>query len=196
MASGLVRIHAKGLHPTTRRADGRQVESLASQTLRRHFKQFACMGQQREFDMLGWCIRNQSRTCTTISGSRALGLILRGMIRKSIPAPPRAGGSVLPDPQRTAARGSCASVCFSPRTRLQQSATKPSSKSSTNSIGASHLIGSVEGARAGRRLESDRSQAREVVDRDMTPHSGTVRAASALLTEKTWERNYELDVFD
>ena len=109
-------------------------------------KQFACMGNSAEFDMLAMAYRDVGRgTSPTPLGSSTVRTHLPLGRFLSIPARSRAGSGLFHDSARAARRGASAHRHASrPRTLLRRNARRQSSRSSINSTAARTCITSVE----------------------------------------------------
>ena len=129
-------------------------------------QQFACMGNSAEFEMLRMVYPGSVEEHARPSlGSRAVGPHLPCGRFVPIPARPRAGSRVLADPEGAARRGSPAHRHAARRAHASSETRRSHlrDRQSTQSRLAPHRLG--RRARAGRRPESDRRQAREVSDR-------------------------------
>ena len=188
----LNRIHAKGYTDNVVELMVGKLNRLPVDT-QEALKQFACMGNSAEFDMLANGLREVGRgTSPTPLGSSTDRTYLPLGRFLSLPARSRAGSSLFHDSARAACRGAsahrhasrCAHPCGETRggdIRDRQS-TQPR-------LSPHHLC---RGPRAGRRPESDRGPARENLDRIRLGAQVSQGRPSALLTEETWERNYPL----
>ena len=129
-------------------------------------QQFACMGNSAEFEMLRMVYPGSVEDMHDASlGGRAVRPHLSCGRFVSIPARPRAGSRVLADPEGAARRGSPAHRHAARRAHTSGETRRSHlrDRQSTQSRLAPHRLG--RRARAGRRPESDRRQAREVSDR-------------------------------
>ena len=180
------------LHRQRRRADDREVESPAAgdpegtPAVRLH-------GQQRRVrdasDGVSGFGRGHARRSL---GGRAVRSHLSWGRFVPIPARPRAGGRVLADPERPARRGSPAHR-YAARRRGHLSAKRDEAIFEiVNQLNrGSHLIASVEERERVADLNLIAGQrAKSAIAYDAALKY--LRAGSALLTEETWQRNYEL----
>ena len=140
-----------------------------------------------------WPRARAGRADTPRCGRRSSeGLLLRAGRHLPVPARPRAGGGLLADPrERARARCTCGSAGCCWRARRRASSRSRSSTIVNQLNRGAALITRRERARADRRAQPDRGQAREGVDRLRIGAPYFVTGA-ALLGRRRWERRREL----
>ena len=192
----LNRIHAKGYTDNVVELMVGKLNRLPVDT-QEALKQFACMGNSAEFDMLAMAYEKSIEELHQRplgSGTGRTYLPLGRFL--SIPARSRAGSSLFHDSARVRVlRRICALGCFWLRTLLRRNARRQYSRSSTNSTAALTCSPRWRTASESQSLNLIAGRRAKV----STAYASALKylgAGRALLTEETWERNYPAHFLD